>query len=242
MTFSYDATWQDISRMLRSQADILLIVAGVFLFLPALAQAFYFPLPVVKELNEAAVRTFLAYYEDSFFAVFSTRLVVLLGTGTLLSLLASPGAPTVGGAISASARLLPSLFLVDIISQFLVFGGLALLIAPGLYLLGRMAVATPAMMAENIGNPLRALGRSFTLTHGKGWQLFGLISIFMIALWIATSASVTVLGVVTSLVLPKDASQIAQMVLAALSTTILLLGSTMLAAGMYRQLRSNTGI
>lgn len=242
MTFSYDATWQDISGMLRRQADILLIVAGVFLFLPALAQAFYFPLPVVKGINEAAIRTFLAYYEDNFFAVFSTRLVALLGTGTLISLLVSPSAPTVGGAISAAARLLPSLFLVDIISQFLIFGGLAILIAPGLYLLGRLAVATPAMMAENIGNPLRALGRSLALTHGKGWQIFGLISIFMIALWIATSASVTVLGVVTSLILPKDSSQIAQMVLAAMSTTILLFGSTLLTAGIYRQLRSNTGI
>ncbi|MEN9707920.1 MAG: hypothetical protein RIQ68_328 [Pseudomonadota bacterium] len=222
--------------MLRAHADLILIVAGVFLLLPTLAQAFYFPPPATSGFNEAAMRALLAYYGDHFAMVFAMRLVTLAGTGTILALLTGPGRPTVGEAIGLALRLLPSLFLVDVIGQFIVMAGLVLLILPGLYILARAAVASPVMMAESTGNPLHALGRSFDLSRGLGWQIFGLIAIIFVVLWIATSAFATVLGVIGSLLMTEGAARILRLALAALSTTLLMLGSTLISAGLYRQL------
>ena len=45
MKLSYDAIWQDILAMLKAHADIILVVAGAFMFLPTLAQAIYLAPP-----------------------------------------------------------------------------------------------------------------------------------------------------------------------------------------------------
>ncbi len=237
MKLSYDATWQDIAGLLRTHADILLVVTGVFLFLPALAQAFYFPPPPTSGLNEATMRAFLAYYEENFPAIFAARLVSLSGTGAILALLLGPDRPTVGHAISQALRLLPTLFLVEVLGQLMVIGGGLLLILPGLYLMARIALSAAATMAERISNPLRALGRSFAMTKGAGWSVFGLLAIVMIVLWIASSALITVFGVIGALLLPAEGAKVLQMAFAALSTAVLMLGSTLLSAGLYRQLR-----
>lgn len=236
MKLSYDATWQHIALMLRAHADIILVMMGVFVLLPALAQMLYFPPPALTHFSAAAIEAFLAYYQSHFLPIFVIRLVTLLGTGALLALLLCADRPTVGEAIGRAGRLLPTLLLVDVLSQILIAFGLIALLLPGLYLMARLALAAPVVMSEAVSNPLTALRRSFTLTDKIGWQVFGLIAIIMIVVWIAVSAMLTVLGVMTELLLPEGAVHIARAVLGALNPTLLLLASTLLSAGLYRQI------
>jgi hypothetical protein len=42
---SYSAVWADAGRMLLANAGLLTAIAGVFLFLPAVLEARYFPPP-----------------------------------------------------------------------------------------------------------------------------------------------------------------------------------------------------
>lgn len=243
MKLSYDATWQDVTGMLRAHSDIILVVTGVFLLLPTLAQAFYFPPPSFTAFSEAAVRSMLDYYAANLVPILAVRLTVLMGTGALLALLVSPGRPTVGEAIRHAMRLLPTLFLADVLTQFLIWGGLFALVLPGLYLVARTAVTAPAIMAEAINNPLRGIGRSLAITQGIGWQVFGLIAIVMIISWIAVSAMSTVFGVLAELALPDSATMVVRMILAAFSPTALSLVYVLLSAGIYRQaLAARSGV
>lgn len=236
MKLSYDAIWQDMLAMLKAHADIIWVVAGAFLFLPTLAQAIYLPPPPMKGFDETSIQQMALYYETNIIPLLSLRLVTLLGTGALLSLFLHPSRPTVGGAIGAAARLLPTLFFVSLIEQLMMIGGMLLFIIPGLYVVARTMVSDASVMAEDISNPLRGIGRSFDLTRGLGWQLFGLIAILVVVTWIATAALTAIIGIPTQLLLPEGGALIARNVLSALTPTALMLVFILLSASFYRAL------
>lgn len=236
MKFSYDAAWQDLSQLMRAHADILLVITGALLFLPMFAQALFLAPPKVSQFDAAAMEVFLGYFRENFVPLLGIRLVTLIGSGALLALLLAPDQPTVGSAISRAGRLLPTLFLADILMQLVMVGGFIALIIPGLYLTARMAVTPASIMSEQIGNPFRAIGRSFALTTGIGWRVFGLLAIVTILVWIASAAFVAVVGIITQLLMPDDAAKIAADVLSAAASTALTLAVTLLSAAIYRQL------
>jgi hypothetical protein len=71
--------------------------------------------------------------------------------------------------------------------------GLSLLCLPvGIWLLVRFSVSVPVMMAERAG-PVRALGRSWALTEGGWWRIFGLFVILYLIMQVVSM----VLGVFT---------------------------------------------
>jgi len=233
---SYDAIWQDMVAMMKAHAEIILVVAGVFLFLPMLAQSFYLPPPVMERFDLPSMQALVAYYQDNLIALLGLRLLTLLGAGTLLALFLSPDRPTVGGAIGFAGRMLPSLFFLTLVTQFLMMGGLALFIVPGLYVAARTSVSDAAMIAEGRTSPFGAVARSFELTRGIGWQIFGLVAIIWTVMWIASSATVAVIGIASHLLLPEDAANIARAMLAAVSPTVIPLAFVLLSAALYRQL------
>lgn len=241
MKLSYDATWQDIMRLLRAHAEMIFILAGVFILLPLLAQALYFAPPVITRFDMPAIQGYLTYLQQNFPAVFAVRLLNLLGTGAILALLIAPDRPTVGEAIKRAARFLPNLLLIDILVQLIWSLGLIALILPGFYLIGRTTLSQSAMMAEQIGNPIRAVARSFGLTDQAGWRVFGFVALIGVVTWIGTSAAVTVIGVVGKLALPSAATTQIHAVLGAVSTSLMSLVAILVPAGLYRQLvgRSN---
>jgi hypothetical protein len=233
---SYDAIWQDILAMLKAHADIILVVAGAFMFLPTLAQAIYLAPPQMDGIDQKSMQNLALYYEANIVPLLALRLVTLLGTGTLLALLLHPSRPTVGGAIAASAQMLPSLFFVSLLQQLIMLGGFLLLIVPGLYVIARTMVSDAAVMAEDVRNPLRALARSFDLTRGLGWQVFGLVAILAVVTWITTSALVAIIGIPTQLLLPEGGALIARNILSAITPTTLMLVFVLLSASFYRAL------
>lgn len=236
MKLSYDAIWQDMLACLKAHADIIWVVAGVFMFVPTLAQVIYLPPPSVKGFDQTSLQEMALYYETNIIPLLSLRLVTLLGTGSLLALFLHPSRPTVGGAIAAAARMLPTLFFVSLIEQILMLGGMLLFIIPGLYIVARTVVSDAAIMAEDISNPLRGIRRSFQLTRGLGWQLFGLIAILAVVTWIATAALTAIVGIPTQLLLPEGGALIARNVLSALTPTALMLIFVLLSASFYRAL------
>lgn len=236
MKLSYDAIWQDILAILKAHADIILVVAGAFMFLPTLAQAIYLAPPQMDGIDQKSMQNLALYYEANIVPLLALRLVTLLGTGTLLALLLHPSRPTVGGAIAASGQMLPSLFFVSLLQQLIMLGGFLLLIVPGLYVIARTMVSDAAVMAEDVRNPLRALARSFDLTRGLGWQVFGLVAILAVVTWITTSALVAIIGIPTQLLLPEGGALIARNILSAITPTTLMLVFVLLSASFYRAL------
>lgn len=175
MNFSYSAVWEDTMRMLRENARLLTAIAGVFIFLPALLVAQFLPPP---ETTDPA-RVFpdlIEYYSNSWPWLLLESLVSMIGGAAMLRLVLVRGT-SVGAALGFGLMLLPFYFLLSLLCGIIVGLGILLLIVPGLYLLGRLAPAVAAMVAENIRNPIKAVSRSFQITIGHGWAVFGLVLI-----------------------------------------------------------------
>src|SRR3546814_15301661 len=84
-----------------------------------------------------------------------------------------------------------------------VFGGLLLLLLPGLYLVGRLAVVAPAAADRAIYNPLEAIRASWVLSEKRGW------SIFLFVLMVASAvAVVSLIASVVAAALTGDGQEI----------------------------------
>jgi hypothetical protein len=154
----------------------------------------------------------------------------------MFQLLLGRGGLSVGGAIAGAMPLLIPYVLTSMISNILIFGGLALLIVPGLYLIGRTAVAGAALVAENMRNPIDAMRRSFALTKGRGWAVVGLLVIIFVAGSLVVFASSRVVGSIFLLTAGPRLGGVLALILDAALGAGLTMVTLVMTAAIYRRL------
>lgn len=192
MTLTFVRVLADAWALFRRERDLLLRVAGPFLFLPALA--LHLLLPAVPPLpaslgDEAAVRVWL----DAFSAWASANapwyllaeLAAIVGSGVITALLVDRTRPDVGAALRLVGRLLPRLVLASILVAIPVGLGLWLLILPGLYVQARLLAVVPVLVVERPVGAARSLARSLRLTRRTQLALFGTTTALLILQWLA---------------------------------------------------------
>lgn len=213
--------------------DLLLRVAGVFLFLPSFAALLFLP-PAVAGTGDTANQVLLKWFSDNAHWLAAEQAVMLLGGATIYRLYLAPDGGTPGEAIGmAAARYLPFL-LATLLATLSVFAGLTLLILPGAYLLGRTALAGAAVVAEERG-ALAAMERSFQATRGHGWVLFGVQGLILVA----GQFLVVLLGALD----PGDGGILAAVVDAAAAAvaTAATLATLLFKIAVWRQLGASSG-
>mgnify|MGYP001189138769 FL=1 len=233
---SYDATWADLVAMAKSNASVLAIVAGAFLLLPNFAQMLFAPPPDIRSLDWNGLRQLEIYYTNNALVLILCNLPVWLGSAGILALLLDPRHLTVGEALKSGLRLLPGVIVLNWLIQFMIVSGLLLFIVPGLYLIGRLMLGPPAQMAERLGNPVSAIGRSFALSKGNGWRITGLVVLIAVVAVILASAANAIVGILLSLILPKAAAGAAIALLKSVISAAMKLLALLLGAALYRQL------
>jgi hypothetical protein len=151
-----------------ANAALIVPVAAAFVFLPGLVGA--------------TVADKLALPPGHPAVVVMLALVLLFGAtaqGALTRIaLGVPG--TVAAALADGARLAGRVLLLQLMSAAAVLLGLALFIAPGVYLAVRLAPALPAMISEDVP-PWTAAARAWSLSSrqfGPAFLLIGLIAVF----------------------------------------------------------------
>jgi len=151
-----------------AHAALIVPVAAAFVFLPGLVGA--------------TVSDKLGLQPGHPTVVVMLALVLLLGAtaqGALTRIaLGVPG--TVAAALGDGARLAGRVLLLQLMSAAAVLLGLALFIAPGVYLAVRLSSALPAMIAEELP-PWTAAARAWSLSSrqfGPAFLLIGLIAVF----------------------------------------------------------------
>ncbi|KQM63706.1 hypothetical protein ASE75_11455 [Sphingomonas sp. Leaf17] len=183
MKIDLPTTLADAWALFRAERDLVIRIAGTFLFLPALALALLvpaYPLPVMTGTDrtaqaEAWSAAFSAWANDYGLATVVAYGVLIVGALALFALYLDPERPTVGRAIlrglSLAPRYLLVLLLIGLPSQL----GLALFLLPGLYILGRVALAGPILVADRPIGAWRAIVASIQRTRGSGFGLMGLM-------------------------------------------------------------------
>ncbi|HEV2747675.1 MAG TPA: YciC family protein [Allosphingosinicella sp.] len=233
MTLSYSAVWDDLTAMARANSSVLLAIAGVFLFLPGLLVAYFIPQPQ-SDASRILADLWTYHAANAHWLLLGT-IVNMAGAIAMLLLLLDRDGRTVGNAIAGTLPILPAYFIASLLAGLAIGCGLLLLIVPGLYLFGRLAVLGPVLVTEE-RHPLRALARSFELTRGKGWAIIGLVALVAAAALVLGFALIAVVGTLFRLLASDRLELLLVAMLSAFASAMLSGVLILLYAALYRRL------
>lgn len=223
MKLDMGAAWSSATGMLSANKDVVLVVAGVFFFLPYLALTLLVPQAAQAAQGQADPEAVMAMLADVYASHWWAFLLVSVAQGigmlALLALLTDRRRPTVGEALGLGAKgflpYLGSQLLVGLCfgvgigvpvvaaaasgigTLTLVLGALAAV--AGIYLFVKFSLIAQVIAIDGILNPLKVLPRSWRLTKGNSLRLFAFYFLIFIALGIAVLLITMVFGVVFAL-------------------------------------------
>ena len=241
MRFSYTGAWEDAVRLMRSHASLAAALAGVFLFLPGLLVAHFLPMPQASDPQDM-LRLATEHFTNNAHWMLLSGIVGMAGTLAILFLIFRAPAITVGGAIAAALALLPFYFVANLLTAIPILLGVLLFVLPGLYLLGRLLPLAPVMVAEHLRSPLTAVGRTWTLTKGRGWAVTGLFLLVFVAGFILSSVVAGIITVIIRLALNEGLADFLGLIISTAASTILQLVMIFLYAAVYRALAGTASV
>lgn len=235
MKLSYSETWADVVRMLRENIAVIAALAGVFLFLPALLTGYFIPAPEQVEPKQL-LEAMMEHVRANWHWFLLGQIANMIGAIAILLLLLGSKGRTVGAIIAAALAILPFYFLASLISNLIILVGILFLIVPGLYLLARLCLTGPVVVAEEQRNPLTAMSRSWDLTRDKGWAVLGLILIVAIAGVIIGAVINMMFGIVFLIIAKGNLALLLAKIVEALCGAALSALIVVLVAALYRRL------
>jgi hypothetical protein len=223
MKLDMGRAWNDAMALLRGNQQVVLIVAAVFFFLPNLALMLLMPETMTQAETQvagdadlgAAIRTAGVLYQEIWWQLTLISILSAIGMLGLLALLTDRARPTVGEALKTGivcllpyigAQLLIGFIFVAIVLVVLVVAGAAgaaagaivglLAAVAAIYILTKFSLTVPVIVIEGVMNPVRALGRSWSLTKGNSVRLF----LFFLLLLLAFIVIAIVIGIAGAVV------------------------------------------
>jgi hypothetical protein len=178
-------------EMWRADWDLLLRVAGLFVFLPQFASLLLVPVaPIMPDgqPNEAAVRVWLDAFTGWFGTygpwLFGAELLTLFGSLVMLTVYLGDPRPTLREALADSLRLFPRYFLAALLVSlpaglFMLPTIGVVLVLPSLYLFGRLLLSGATIVAEQPIGAVPSLRRSVQLTRGNGMVMMAISGLLL---------------------------------------------------------------
>lgn len=261
MTFNMNQAWEEAIRTLKANRELVLILAGLFFFVPALALGILQPETLTGPAMTGgtdAMEEVTAYYNRNAVWLFLVQLIQSVGMLSILALFLRRRS-TVGEAIATGAKALLPLIVASVflVLAFSLLGGLViglagavspmlavavgiLVVLAALLVLARVITLMPLLVDEKRLNPFAALVDSWRLTAGRGWRILGFLLLILVAITVVSLLVGGLIGLFTALIgSPAAANFIAAALNALIGTifTCLLLAVIM---AIYRQLNART--
>ncbi len=264
MTFDMNRVWLQAIAIVSANWQYLALIGGIFFLLPNLLVVVAFP-DVFSALQAPVADA------EELIARMTPLVPALLaiGLGTLffstigyaaMILLLGHARPTVGEALGAALRALPTLIgcvLVAIVGYlaFAMLGtlaaallalvlsfvigqagasmvGILLLVAVLVWLAVRFVLVTPVVMLEGVTNPLTAFTRSWQLTRSCHRRLLGFLALLLVPYMVISGVVSMVAGLPGSMFFNVFANGLLSLAFTMLLTAILVALHQQLAGGM----------
>lgn len=257
MIFDMNRAWREAGEMVTANREVLLVVAGLFFFLPSLAFALFVPAPQpTAGANPEQMAAMVAqFYQGNLPWLLLISVLQMVGVLTMLALLRDQAKPTVGdalkrGVIGAALYLVAQIavaFAVVLVGAVLVgtasMTGIVPLIVIAiiamLVILFYVTIKTslvPAVLAiERENNPFLAIRRSWLLTKGNSFRIFLFYALLVLVIGIASIVIGGVLGIVLAL-LGGTAVHIGQAAISGLIGAVATVYFVSIVAAIHRQL------
>jgi Membrane domain of glycerophosphoryl diester phosphodiesterase/Uncharacterised protein family (UPF0259) len=234
---STEAIWQEMKRLYRAHDQVILALAGVFLFLPGLAANLFLDEPQLQATTiEAFARAINTWVLANWKPLVLEALVSAFGSAVLYRYCLSKASVTAQQAIVEAIPLLPIVLVASLVTSLAIMSGLYLFVLPGVYLCGRLLLASPIIIAESETNIFSAIARSIKLTRGVGWRLVGMLALMVMMIFIIMLISSAVIGILFRALLPSEGLALVDAALASVQMTIFNVATLLMAAASYRLL------
>jgi hypothetical protein len=257
MKFDMSEAWREAMAMIAANREVLLVVAGIFFFLPTLLLGLTMPdfRGLMSADTEVAQAQMFDFYSDYWWLFLLAMIASMVGYLALLALLRDHSRPTVGQAMrSGVAGVFPAIgaYLVFFVIAFILIlaamvvaglsGSAAVSVVIGLacmigliYLGIKFALSAPVIAIEKIYNPFAVLARSWRLTRGNSFRLFLFFLLILIVYFVLSMVG----GIVTAALLfalGEAAYTMISGLLSALISAVLAVVVVAVLASVHRQL------
>ncbi len=259
MKLDMGKAWRDAMAMVAANREVMLIVAGVFFFLPSLAAVLIIPeaQPPAGATEEQLTAFMGEFYADNAPIFIIMGLVQAIGSIALIALLRDSSRPTVGEALMTGLKgLLPYLgvqiliafgavLVMSVIIGVAVAGGLvSLAIILGvlafmvfIYVMIKLSMVLPVIALEKQMNPITLIKRSWQLTKGSSLYLLLFFGLLVIAFLVIALIAGMIFGVLLALLGPgSTAYLIANGALSGLLSSLATMIAAAIMAAIHRQL------
>ena len=215
-----NAAWKEASAIVSANREVLLALAGVFFMLPSLALAVIAGEPeMIAGTKPAQMMAVMSeFYATWWWIILLSAVFQIVGLMAILTLMRDRSRPTVGEAIRAGlpgALSYLATQLVVVVGLSLVGGlliGVVAVISPALavvvallftvamiFAVFRLILVAPVIAVEGVRNPLAAMIRSWRLTQGNFWRIFGFLLLILILFAVVVGILMMVVGLILAL-------------------------------------------
>jgi len=246
---SISTAWDETAAFVGREGSLLFPVGFVFLALPSVMAGLLMPEAIDSAKNYpemmAAIRPLLPQIMATFAVA---TLVTLVGSLALYALCLRPGGTSVGEALRLALALAATLLLL--LAWSVLFSipftlgaagaghamGLAfLLLIPLAVFAGIRLMLLSAVIMGEAGGPLDAIRRSWALTRGHFWKLFGFVIVVAIVVVVVSIVGNMLLGFI-DLALGEGRNGVVSTIGGALLNTVINVYMLVMSARIYRQL------
>ena len=188
MKMSFPNAFREGWALFKRDREVLIAVAAPFLFLPTLALLLLVPAAPIAPARGASdaeleqfAQSLVQWLSENGYWFAAASILSLFGGLTITAFYLDLEARDVRDAAMRALRLLPRYLLAALLILVPASFGLLAFALPGLYVLGRTMLVSPAMIAEPPLPAVRAIARSIALTRGNGLQLAALAGLGLLA-------------------------------------------------------------
>jgi Membrane domain of glycerophosphoryl diester phosphodiesterase len=246
---SLSRAWDETREVIARDGKLIATVALALFFLPG----------VVVGVIDPAAKPFPTTVKEAVIALV-VALIALVGQLAIIRM-ALGARMTVGEAIGHGARRTPVYIAAGLIwAGPLILAGYflggevwqapqsasggqltaALIIVLALFIVGIRMMMTSSVASAEPAGPLEIVKRSWRLTSGHWWKLFGLICIFLLLMLVIMAAAGAIIGILSALLFdpiePMSAGALFVAALTQLVSAVLTTGLLVMLARIYAQL------
>lgn len=261
MKLDLNAAWDQAVRLIAVNREVMLVLGGVFFFLPYVLFNILVPLPDFAtaagpsgENTAALLAAMNGFLADYWWALLILSLITSAGAIAVMAVIGDPARPTVREAVTRGATYLLPMIAAQLITSLattvlfflaIMLGALSgstgvavtmsLFAFPVLiWLMTRWSLNGAVIAIEKSGNPIAALRRSWHLTAGNGLRLIAFYILLLLAFFVISQVIALLIGLVAALFTADTAIVIEALLSGLVFTALILIGYAILAS-VHRQ-------
>lgn len=256
------AAWNSATRLVAANREMLIAIAGVFYFLPALIMALAVPeLKLGEDVTaEQAWPLVEAHYMANLPWMIPAMIFGLVGAIVIGIVIGDRARPTVGQAIARSFRLLPTFLAAQLLFGMAIglIGGLgigataatgavplivAAFVGFGLamfWLSIRLMLLSAVIAIEGTRSPVKLLERAWHLSRGQAGRLAVFVLLALLVFGIASGIAETLVTLVLRFTVSEEVQRVIAAIFASAVSSLGMVYYVAVKIGIYRQL-SGTG-